>query len=90
MQQREKTSAVPIKVSGTTKERIRFAATMLDCNQAQIVDVAVEEFVTRHADRLEQGIDRARAALRGGDLSAAAYLMGESLEDVSRVSGDPS
>lgn len=90
MQQREKTSAAPIRVSGTTKERIRFAAAMLDCNQAQIVDVAVEEFVARHADRLEQGIDRARAALRGGDLAAAAHLMGESLDDVARVSGTPS
>lgn len=90
MTQPEKTSAAPIRVSGTTKERIRYAATMLDCNQAQIVDMAVEEFVTRNAERLEQGMERARAALRGGDLSTAAYLMGERLEDVERVSGKSS
>lgn len=67
----------PIKVSQATKERIRYLAALTDATQAEIVDRAVEEYTTRHADAIRGGIDRAREVLAGGDVAIAAYLLDE-------------
>jgi len=64
----------PIKVSGETKERIRYLAALSDATQAQIVDRAVTEYATRHADVLAKGIDRAREVLAGGDSAICCTL----------------
>lgn len=76
-----------IKVSGETKERIRYVAALSDATQAQIVDRAVTEYATRHADVLAKGIDRAREVLASGDSAIAARLLGESPADVERIAG---
>lgn len=81
------TSQSPIKVSGGTKERIRFLAAFCDVTQAEIVDRAVAEYATRHADELTKGIDRARSVLLAGDSAIAAHLLDASLDDVQRVVG---
>ena len=80
----------PIKVSETTKERIRYLAALTDATQAEIVDRAVEEYAARHTDAIEEGLERARVVLAGGDAAIAAHLLGVPAEDVRRVAGDRS
>ena len=41
---------VPIKVNERTKDRIRYLAALTDATQAEIVNRAVSEYATRHAD----------------------------------------
>ena len=76
-------SQAPIKVSGETKERIRYLAALTDTTQADIVDRAVSEYAIRHADVVAKGIGRAREVL-AGDVAIAARLLGESPDAVSR------
>lgn len=83
------TEQAPIKVSGATKERIRYLAVLTDVTQAEIVDRAVEEYATRHVDDIKRGIERARFVLTGGDAEIAAYLLNVPVEDVQRVAGKP-
>lgn len=77
----------PIKVSGDTKERIRYLAGLSGVSQAEIVDQAVREFAVRHSDLVERGIDRARSILAGGDAEIAAHLLDVPGDDVQRVAG---
>jgi predicted transcriptional regulator len=77
----------PIKVNLQTKERIRYLAALTDVTQAEIVDRAVSEYATRHADVVAKGIDRAREVLADGDVAIAAHLLGESPDAIERVSG---
>ena len=78
----------PIKVSGETKERIRYLAALTDATQAQVVDRAVEEYAARHADAINHGIERARLVLGGGDAAAiAAHLLDVPAEDIQRIAG---
>jgi predicted transcriptional regulator len=81
-------SQAPIKVSGQTKERIRYLAALSDATQAEIVDRAVEEYAARHADVIKEGIERARFVLAGGDVTIAAQLLDVPVEDVQRIAGE--
>ena len=81
------TEQASIKVSGATKERIRYLAALTDATQAEIVDRAIEEYAARHVDDIKQGIERARFVLTGGDAEIAAYLLDVPIEDVERVAG---
>ncbi|MGH3222754.1 MAG: hypothetical protein ACRDPY_29345 [Streptosporangiaceae bacterium] len=81
-------SQAPIKVSGATKERIRYLAALTDATQAEVVDRAIEEFAARHADAIEVGIERARLVLATGDAAIAAHLLDVPVEAVQRVAGD--
>jgi hypothetical protein len=82
-------SQAPIKVSETTKERIRYLAALTDATQAEVVDRAIEEYAARHVDAIKEGIERARVVLAGGDVAIAAHLLGVPVEDVQRIAGDP-
>jgi len=84
------TEQAPIKVSGATKERIRYLAALTDATQAEIVDRAVEEYAARHVDDIKQGIERVRLVLAGGDAEIAAYLLDIPVEDIERVASKPS
>jgi predicted transcriptional regulator len=77
----------PIKVSGATKERIRYLAALSDATQAEIVDRAVGEYAARHADDIREGIERAREVLAGGDVAIAAHLLDVPVEAIERVTG---
>jgi len=77
----------PIKVSEQTKDRIRYLAALTDATQAEIVDRAITEYTTRHADLISKGLERAREVLAGGDVTIAAHLLGESPDAVARVAG---
>jgi hypothetical protein len=81
-------SQAPIKVSGQTKERIRYLAALSDATQAEIVDRAVGEYAARHADAIQEGIERARFVLAGGDAAIAAHLLDVPVEDVQRIAGE--
>ena len=80
-------SQAPIKVKEETKERIRYLAALIDTTQAEVVDLAVQEYAVRHADLIEKGIDRARSVLAAGDAAIAAHLLNVPLDAVQRVSG---
>ncbi len=77
----------PIKVSGATKERIRYLAALTDATQAEVVDRAIEEYAARHASAIKKGIERAQSVLAGGD-TAIAYLLDVPVEDIERVAGN--
>ena len=77
----------PLKVNAETKEQIRVAAALLGCGQAELVRRAVSEYARRHADELRAGIAAAGAALALGDDAAIAYLAGEDVATVDRVTG---
>lgn len=77
----------PIKVSAETKEQIRVAAALLGCGQSEFVARAVSEYAHRHAGELRAGIASASAALALGDDAAIAYLAGEDVDTLNRVTG---
>ena len=77
----------PIKVSGDTKERIRYLAALTDATQAEIVDRAVSEYASRHAADIASGIERARKVLAAGDAAIAAHLLDMPADVVERVAG---
>jgi hypothetical protein len=77
----------PIKVHESTKQKVRYAALMAGLQQAELVEIAVDEYVERHREEFGQRMDRAREALLGGKASALAYATGVSEEDVERVGG---
>ena len=81
------TAQSPIKVYESTKERVRHAALLCGCNQAELVDRAVSEYVERHRDEFSSRMDRAREALLGGKAAALAHTLGVSETDVERVGG---
>lgn len=77
----------PIKVYEITRERIRHAALLAGCNQAEFVDRAVAEYVERHRDEFAQRMESAREALLGGKALTLAYSLGVNEDDVLRVGG---
>lgn len=81
------TAQSPIKVYESTKDRVRHAALLSGCNQAELVDRAVSEYVERHRDEFASRMDQAREALLGGKASTLAYTLGVSEADVERVGG---
>lgn len=81
------TAQSPIKVHESTKDRVRHAALLSGCNQAELVDRAVSEYIERHRAEFASRMDRAREALLGGKASALAYTLAVSDADVERVGG---
>ncbi|MBA3261091.1 MAG: hypothetical protein H0T69_01180 [Thermoleophilaceae bacterium] len=77
----------PIKVHESTKQKVRYAALMAGLQQAELVEIAVDEYVERHREEFGRRMERAREALLGGKASALAYATGVSEEDVERVGG---
>ncbi len=79
----------PVKVSEATREKIRYAAVLSEMTQTRLVEAAVDEYLTRHADELGEGIARARAALRLGDGAAVADLLSADDETARRLGARP-
>jgi hypothetical protein len=65
----------PVKVSEQTKERLRIAAAVSGTSQGDILDAAVDEYISRHAQEFATGFKRAGAALFEGEEAHVAYLM---------------
>jgi hypothetical protein len=83
-------SRAPIKVSGETKERIRYLAALTDAIQTQVVDRVIEKYAARHADAINQSIERARLVLAGGDTAIGAHILEVPAEDLQRIAGQHS
>jgi hypothetical protein len=75
----------PIKVSATTKERVRYAAALAGLSQSELVERAVAEYVERHAGELFSGLEHARESLSRGLNASVAYALGVSEEDINRI-----
>jgi hypothetical protein len=80
-------SQSPIKVHESTKEKVRYAASMTGLKQAEIVERAVDEYVERHRADFAARIERARQALLGGEAATLAYMSGLIEEDIARLGG---
>lgn len=78
----------PIKVSSSTKERVRYAAALAGFSQSELVERAVTEYVERHAGELFAGLQHAREALSRGLNASVAYALGVSEDDVNRIAAD--
>lgn len=81
------TTQSPIKVSPETKEQIRIAAAVTGRSQSEIVGEAVCEYVKRHAEDFQQGLEDARQALAGGDETLVSFLTGATPEQIKRIRG---
>ena len=77
----------PIKVHQSTKEKVRYAASISGLQQAELVEQAVDEYVDRHREEFAHRMERAHEALLGGKASTLAYSLGVSEKDVARVGG---
>ena len=77
----------PIKVHESTKETVRYAALMSGLQQAELVELAIDEYVERHRAEFTRRMERAREALLGGRAAALAYATGVGEDDVARVGG---
>jgi hypothetical protein len=71
-----KTAQSPIKAYPETKDRLRHAAGLVGCTQAELLDRMVDEFLANHREEFEARLDAARAALLGGPHDAVALALG--------------
>lgn len=83
----QKTADSPIKVYPDTKDKLRHAASLMDCTQAELVGRAVDEYVDRHRKLFGQRMDEAQRALLGGKAATLAHSLDVSEADVERVGG---
>lgn len=83
----QKTADSPIKVYPETKDKLRHAASLMDCTQAELVGRAVDEYVERHHKLFAQRMEEAQRALLGGKAATLAYARGVSEADVERLGG---
>ncbi len=72
---RKKKSDSPVKVSEGTKERIRIAAAVSGRSQSDILDAAVDEYITSHANDFARELKRAGESLFEGHESQIAYAI---------------
>jgi predicted transcriptional regulator len=77
----------PVKVSDQTRQLIRYLATFSDMTQGEVVGHAVEEYVARQPEIIQNGLNEAKQILTSGDASIASHLLGADLDDVLRISG---
>lgn len=79
------TSQSPIKVYPATKERLRHAAGLLGCTQAELLDRAVDEYLATHHAEFSDRLDAARSALLGDEHEAVAFALGVEREAIDAV-----
>jgi hypothetical protein len=77
----------PIKVHESTKDKVRYAASLTGLQQSEIVEQAVDEYVERHREEFAARMERAREALLGGEAATLAYAAGVTVEDIARIGG---
>jgi hypothetical protein len=80
-----KTAQAPIKAYPETKDRLRYAAGLFACTQAELLDRALEEFLAAHRDEFSERLEAARTALLGHPHDAVAFALGVEREDVDAV-----
>ncbi len=86
--QTKRTSQSPVKVYERTKTQIRFAASIQDRPQAEVMEAAMDEYIERHVEDFALGLKHASEALLGGTVQTLAYVMKEDSEVVRSVIGE--
>jgi hypothetical protein len=66
-----------VRVSPTTKTRVRVGAALLSLTQGEFIDRAVAEYLEAHAEEFSHRLDLAREAFANGREASIAYLLGE-------------
>lgn len=82
-----KTAQAPIKAYPETKDRLRHAAGLIGCTQAELLDRVLEEFLASHREEFMGRLDAARAALLGDPHDAVAFALGVERDAVDAVAG---
>lgn len=82
-----KTAQAPIKAYPETKDRLRQAAGLIGCTQAELLDCVLDEFLTNHREEFVGRLDAARAALLGDPHDAVAFALGVERDAVDAVAG---
>jgi hypothetical protein len=82
-----KTAQAPIKAYPETKERLRHAAGLVGCTQAELLDRMVDEFLANHLEEFEGRLDAARTALLGDSHDAVAFALGVDRAAIDAVAG---
>lgn len=80
-----KTARAPIKAYPQTKERLRHAAGLVGCTQAELLDRMVDEFLANHREEFEGRLDAAGAALLGDPHDAVAFALGVNYSAIDAV-----
>jgi hypothetical protein len=83
-----RTSQTPMKVYERTRSQARYAAALKETTQAEIVEMAMNEYIERHVEEFALGLKQAREALFIGANSALAYVMNEDADEIRDVVGD--
>jgi hypothetical protein len=81
------TAQAPIKAYQGTKDKLRHAASLSGCTQAELLDQAVGEFLANHRDEFAARLDAARNALLGDPHDAVAFALGVEREQIDAVAG---
>jgi hypothetical protein len=84
----KRTSPQPLKVYERTKDQVRLAASIQNRPQAEVVEVAMNEYIERHTEEFALGLKQAREALFGGAVSTLSYSMREDPDEIRAVVGD--
>jgi len=66
-----------VRVSPTTKTRVRVGAALLSLTQGELVDRAVAEYLEAHAEEFSDRLELAREAFIKGPDASVAHLLGE-------------
>ena len=68
------TALAPIKIDAQTDELVSHAAHFLHQTKKSIVDVAVREYIDKHRDEIQAGVEAALARLDGSRENAVAMV----------------
>jgi hypothetical protein len=82
-----RTAQAPVKAYPETKEKLRHAAGLIGCTQAELLDRMLEEFLETHREDFSERLDAARAALLGDPHDAVAFALGVERADIDAVAG---
>ena len=66
-----------VRVSPTTKDRVRIGAALLSLTQGELIERAVAEYLEAHAEEFSERLELAREAFAKGPDASVAYLLGE-------------
>jgi len=81
------TAQSPIKVYEHTKAKVRHAASVKGITQAELLKIAVDEYVANHRENFAELLSEAKEALLGGTSVAVAYALELDDEEMAEIAG---
>lgn len=85
-----RTAQAPVKAYPETKQKLRHAASLIGCTQAELLDRMLEEFLLAHRDEFSEQLDAARAALLGDTHDAVAFALGVDRDSIDSIAAPQS